>query len=345
MEFHDYYKVLGVSRNASQDEIKRAFRKLAAKYHPDRNAGDSRMEDKFKQINEAYEVLRDPEKRKKYDMLGANWKQGQNFNPEDVFSRFGMGGRPQGGNTAGGRPNDFSSFFEAFFDGMAGGFSGAKGAKGGSTDPFGDAFGSAFGGGAGTQTRRGTERPTPPDHNVEARLDISFEEAYRGTTRSLSFNRRATGEGVTKQKYDVKVPPGIKDGQKIRLKGQGSGSGRKAGDIIITVRVHHHDQYTREGDNIVMPFPLAPWEASLGGSVRFMTLDGPVDVKVPPNIRHGQRLRIKGRGFPVKGGQAGDLYLKVQLVNPPRLSDEERELMERLQEVSSFNPRSQSWSA
>lgn len=332
VKFQDYYKTLGVARTAKANDIKRAYRKLAAKYHPDRNGGDPRMEEKFKQINEAYEVLKDPDKRSRYNQLGSNWKHGQTFDPNDVFNRFGMRG-DQASRRGSGKGStrfdmgggEFSDFFESFLGGLSGGFGGGRGRPGGFD-------GAGMGGGPFGAQQAG---PT----NTKAEMTISLEDAYRGTTRSLAFNRNS-GNGISeRQQYDVKIPAGIRNGQKIRLKGQGSSSGAQAGDIIITVKVAPHPRYKLIESDLEAPLPLAPWEAALGAQVSVLTLDGQVDVKAPPGIRAGQRLRIKGRGFPSKDGR-GDLYLRVELVNPPKMSGDELKLMKQWAGLSDFDPRS-----
>lgn len=342
--YKDYYKVLGVPRNASTEEIKKAFRKLAAKYHPDRNAGDTRMEEKFKEINEAYEVLRDPQKRQRYDNLGTHFAQGQRFNPEDFF---GGGAQTPGGGTrtftfeTGGRTG-FSDFFESLFGGLGGAAGGpGPGGMGG--------FHEAFGGGASPFTgfeeelRRETRsRATAPstDQNVHTEITISFEDAYRGTTRKVAFQRAESGGRASRQEYDVKIPAGIRDGQKIRLKGQGSQSaGGAAGDILIKVNVRPHPRFRLEGSDLTADLVLTPWEAALGTSVEAPTMEDPVHLKVPAGIRAGKRLRVRGRGWPKAGGQKGDLYYRIVIQIPEQISTQERELYEKLSRVSKYNPR------
>lgn len=356
VEYKDYYQILGIPRQASADEIKRAYRKLAVKWHPDKNPGNKRAEDKFKDISEAYEVLSDSDKRKRYDMLGSNWRQGQSFDPGDFASMFGgMGGGGRAGgrspfNGPGGSPFEFrggraerggagggafSDFFETLFGGLGGGrggFSDTMGGFGGSEGRPEDFFAEAHRrthGGPGAQ----------PSADVETELTISLNEAMSGATRRISFQRAEPNGQVTRQHYDVKIPAGIHEGQKIRLKGQGSQVGGQSGDILITIHIAPGDRYTLEGDNLAADLPLAPWEAALGATVTVETPDGPVEVKAPAGIRSGQRLRVRGRGYPKRGGEKGDLLLRVMIQPPRHLTDAERELFEKLAKVSRFNPR------
>lgn len=354
VEYKDYYQILGVARQATPEEIKKAYRKLAVKFHPDKNPGNKKAEDKFKDISEAYEVLSDADKRKAYDALGANWRQGQAFDPGDFSNIFGglgggggRGGRPRpgpGGSTfehasGGGRGGSFSDFFEALFGGLGGGR--------GAGSPFGDAMGGGFGGAEGRPEDFFSEahrRPhgsmaTTAGADVETALTISLDEALRGTTRRVAFQRAEPGGRVNRQEYDVKIPAGIREGQKVRLKGQGSQMGSQTGDILIAVHIAPSERYTLEGEDLVAELPVAPWEAALGARVTVETPDGPVDVKVPPGIRTGQRLRVRGRGYPKRGGERGDLLLRVAINVPHHLTDQERELFEKLAKISKFDPR------
>lgn len=350
--YKDYYKILGVARDASADEIRKAFRKLAAKYHPDRHHGDKAMEEKFKEINEAHEVLSDAGKRKAYDALGSGWRQGQNINPDDLGDIFGQfaGGRggargdsfsgPGGAtftfNTSGGAGGGFSDFFETLF-GSASPF----GRRGGAGAPGAAGFENLFGGGApggGEEIHFGTGQHAGSD--VESEMTISLEEAFRGTTRKVAFQRGAPGAlPSASHSYDVKIPAGIREGQKIRLRGQGSKIGGRAGDILITIHLAPHPRYTLEGEDLAMELPLAPWEAALGTTVAIQTLGGPVQVKVPAGIDSGKRLRVRGHGWPLKAGAHGDLFLRISVKVPPELTEQERDLFERLGKISRFNPR------
>ena len=343
VQFKDYYEVLGTDRQASPDQIKKAFRKLAGKYHPDRHKGDKRMEEKFKDINEAYEVLKDPEKRRRYDTLGKNWQQGQNIDPNDIFSMFG--GRGGGGGrrtqrttrtTAGPGgfrfestgDSGFSDFFETLFGGLG------EGAFGGGGNNFGGAAAGGFDPfGGGHRTASGA------DGNVETSITISLNDAIKGAKRRIEFQRAAPGGVASRQSYDVRIPPGIRDGQKIRLKGQGSMIGSRTGDILITVRIAPDSRYRIDGDNLEADLTLAPWEAALGSRIAVATPDGDVEVKIPVGIEPGRRLRVRGRGLPKKDGEQGDLMLRVSIQVPKKLNSQEKDLFERLAKISRFKPR------
>lgn len=299
--FRDYYEVLGVPRGAGDEEIRSAYRKLAREYHPDVNK-DPGAEDRFKEVSEAYEVLRDPEKREKYERLGANWKAG-----EDVSGASGFGGGAGqgfgGGDGQGfGDGDGFSDFFESFFGGRRG----------------------ASGGFEGFSMRGGDQ---------EATIEVSLEEAARGGKRKISL---ADGRD-----FEVQIPPGVRDGQKIRLAGQGGegASGGPAGDLYLRVRIKRHPRFRREDDDLVVEIPVAPWEAALGATVPVPTLHGSAKVKVPAGSSSGRRLRLRGEGMPGPGGRKGDLYASVRVVVPKALEKRERELFEELAAVSRFDPR------
>jgi curved DNA-binding protein len=296
--FRDYYEVLGVPRGTGDEEIRSAYRKLAREYHPDVNK-DPAAEDRFKEVSEAYEVLRDPEKREKYDRLGANWKAGEDVSGASGFGGGGFGG---GGAQGFGDGDGFSDFFESFFGGRRGGSPGFEGFS-----------------------MRGGDQEAP--------LEVTLEEAARGGKRRISL---ADGRD-----FEVNIPPGVRDGQKIRLAGQGGegASGGPAGDLYLRVRIKRHRRFRREDDDLVVEIPVAPWEAALGSTVPVPTLDGGAKVKVPPGSSSGRRLRLKGEGMPGPGGRKGDLYASVRIVVPKKLEKRERELFEELAAVSRFDPR------
>jgi curved DNA-binding protein len=320
--YKDYYEALGVERNAGQEDIQRAYRKLARKYHPDLNKGPD-AEQKFKEVNEAYQVLRDPAKRKAYDQLGAGWQEGQEFRPPpgwqtdfDYGSRTGFG-QESGFRSAG--EGDFSDFFETL---------------------FGRAFRQPYQGPAGRESfaRSGA------DH--EAILRISLEEAFRGGMKTVTLtsqNPQAAGSVAAGQKtYDVKIPAGILPGQKIRLAGQGGyarGEGPR-GDLYLKVDIEPHPRFRLDGRDLHVDVALAPWEAALGAEVRVPTLTGPLTVTIPKGTQSGQKLRLKGKGMPASRRAPGDLYAVVQIKVPKHLSEPERKAFEELRGVSSFNPRS-----
>jgi curved DNA-binding protein len=321
VEYKDYYKILGVSKNVSQDEIKKAFRKLARKYHPDANPNNPEAEEKFKGIGEAYEVLGDPQKRSKYDQLGANWKQ---------YSRAGAGWPGGGGKTYtydfGGRGfsfddlgSGFSDFFEMFF---------GRGA---------DERFSGFGRSDSSQYGRSTRTNIQKGQDMQSELSITLREAYTGTQRSLRLQK----EGRTRA-VNVKIPKGIKDGGKIRLAGEGAGSpnGGPAGDLYLLVNIAGHNFFIRKEDDLYCEVPVTIKEAYYGSKIDVPTFDGKVMVKVPPKTQGGKTLRLKGKGMPkLRKGGYGDLYLKIRLVLPEKLGSEQKKNFDKFAESLDENPR------
>ncbi len=319
MEYKDYYKIMGVARDASDDDIKRAYRKLARKYHPDVSK-EPEAEKRFKEIGEAYAVLRDPEKRAAYDQLGRNWKQGQEFRPPPGWDRgFDFSGGFQSGDAQG--FGDFSEFFESLF-GRGGGF----GARAG-----------GFGGGG----RQGFRVRGEDQH---ARVRIDLEDAYRGATRSITLSSPAVdADGRVQQaerSLNVRIPKGVRQGQRIRLAGQGApgpGDG-PAGDLYLEVEFHPHRHYRVEGRDVYLELPVTPWEAALGAKIEVPTPDGNVDLTLPKGTPPGRRLRLKGRGIP--GKPPGDLYVLPQITVPPADSAAAKALYEKMQRELPYNPRS-----
>ncbi len=311
MEFKDYYDIMGVARDATQDEIKRAYRKLARKYHPDVSK-EKDAEAKFKEVGEAYEVLKDTEKRTAYDQLGANWKQGQEFRPPPDWN---TGFEFEGGGFTGGDSSEFSDFFESLFG--RGGFR-----SGGRT-------GGAF-------HAQGQDR--------HARVLIDLEDAYNGATRTITLrvpDVDAQGRVFTKEHtLNVTIPKGIRAGQHLRLAGQGApGVGQgKAGDLFLEVEFRQHPHYRVEERDVYLDLPVAPWEAALGASVKVPTPAGTVEMKVPPGSTSGRKLRLKGRGLP--GSPAGDFYVELHIAVPPAGNDDAKALYAKMAEAfKSFNPR------
>jgi curved DNA-binding protein len=337
----DYYEVLGVGRGASDDDIKTAYRKLARKHHPDLNPGDKAAEERFKELQEAYDVLSDAEKRKLYDRHGENWRVAQQGGgtPPPGWERARAGGGG-GGPQAGGF--DFSGF--DFGGGGAGGFD------------FEDLFGRVGRGrGGGRRTSRGSD--------VEAELELSLEEAHRGGHRTLQMQAAETcptcqGTGVTSDNktcptcggagqvlrpktVEVNIPAGVRDGQTLRLAGQGGAgaNGAPAGDLYLRIRLRPHPVFNVRGDDLEVELPVAPWEAVLGAKVEVPTIDGKAEVTIPAGAQSGQRLRLRGQGLNKRKGGRGDEYVRLKIVVPKEPSDEERRLFEELKRVSRFNPR------
>ncbi len=308
MQFKDYYRILGVPKTASQSEIKSAFRKLARTHHPDvvKPKERAEAETRFKEINEAYEVLGDAEKRRKYDTLGADWDRAAPQPPPGWHQ--GAGQRTAGPGAGGAEDFEFnfggtgfSDFFEAFF-----------GSGGRRANPF------ASGRAAGTQ--RGVD--------VEADLMVPLEEALHGARRKISFQRR----GGEIQSYEITIPPGVREGQRIRLGGQGEAGahGGEAGDLYLNVRLAPHPDFRLEGADLIYDLEALPWTAVLGGSVTVPTMEGNAKLKIPAGSQPGQRFRLKSRGMPRKGGERGDLYVVLGIEIPRDLTAEQRELWEKL---------------
>lgn len=310
MDYKDYYKILGVEKSATQDAIKKAYRKLAVKYHPDKNPDDKSAEDKFKDIAEAYEVLKDPEKRKRYDELGANWKHYQQYGPDPGWSNFG--GRPQGSSVHfEGDLNDlfgnggFSDFFESFFGGVGGNRSGGRTQR--------DTYGYQ-------QAMKGQD--------LEAKISISLEEAYHGATHLIHVNG---------QKIRMKLKPGLEDGKTLRIKGKGAPSPHRgpSGDLYLHVNVKSSKNFERKGDDLYADLNVDLYTAVLGGKVQVDTLKGKINVPIEAGTENGKVLRLKGLGMPhyEQPQRKGNLYAKVQVQLPKNLSEEEKELFQKLKQV------------
>ena len=326
MEFRDYYKVLGVERSASAEQVKTAYRRLARKYHPDVSK-EANAEARFKEVQEAYEVLKDAEKRAAYDELGPNWKAGEQFRPPpDWGSGFEFRGAGRGARAggAGARPGrgarfeseggeqDFSEFFSSLFGG-----------------------GSPFGGGGGARAGR--------DHH--ARVAISLEEAFAGTTRMLELKRpEVRADGTLELKSHtvrVSIPAGVTEGQLIRLAGQGEPArgGGSAGDLYLETHIEPHRLFQLDGRDVTLTFPVAPWEAALGASAQVPTLGGPVDMQIPPGAQSGQKLRLRGRGLP--GQPPGDQYVQLKVLLPAADSPQAKALYEEMRARLNFDPRAE----
>ncbi len=328
VKFQDYYETLGLDRSATDKEIKAAYRKLARKWHPDLHpaAEKKEAEEKFKKINEAYEVLKDPEKRERYDRLGSRWKEGQDFQ-----------GGPDMGGTRYYTTEDFGGGFE-------GGFS--------------DFFSAFFGGGSPGTGRGGrtAQRGPVKGEDLESEIELTLEEAYRGGTRSVRLNSSAicpecSGSGTKDRSFchrcggtgsipdqktlDVKIPAGVKEGSRIRLKGQGGSGlgGAPKGDLFLKVRLRPHPVFKLKGDNIEVDAVIRPEQAVFGDRIPVQTLDGKVNVKVPPGSRHGNKLRLRDKGYPGKNSVRGDQLVRLVIDIPPDLSTDEKELYKKLHEM------------
>jgi len=319
VQYKDYYQTLGVARTASEAEIKTAFRKLARQYHPDVAKDKKKSEEKFKEINEAYEVLGDAAKRKQYDELGANWKSGAEFRPPP-----GYGGFPGGQNFRGGRPMS-SEDFSTHFGGT--GFS----------DFFEQLFGSRMrGGGFGQRAGFSQEDLAERGSDIEGDIMVTLEEAARGSVREVSVRHNA-GRSVKTETHQVKIPPGVTEGQRLRLAGRGEhgSGGGAAGDLYLRVRLARHPDFDVDDHNLIHEAELAPWEAALGAEISVPTLTGRVNIKIPAGTQSGQKLRVRGRGLP----PSGDLFVVTKIVVPAKVSDAEKKLWELLKRESKFNPR------
>ncbi len=323
VKFRDYYEILGVKRDATEDQIKQAFRKLARKHHPDVNPDNKTAEDKFKEINEAYEVLSDSEKRRRYDRLGANWKDGAEFTPPSgfTFSQGDPGDLFSGGGV-------FSDFFEMLF--------------GESSEP--------------------RKARAAKGEDAQAEMTISLEDAHRGGVHRISVQSvrrcpdcngagssnkricvtcRGAGRVVTPRSIDVKIPPGARDKSVIKLVGQGQpgAGGGPSGDLYVTLRITPHPRFTVSGDDVTVESPITPWEAVLGARIEVPTLDGKAEMKVPAGSQGGQRLRLRAQGLNKRGGGRGDEYVKLKIVVPTSPTERERQLFRELAADSSFKPR------
>jgi curved DNA-binding protein len=315
-DFKDYYSILGVNKTASAEEIKKTFRKLALKYHPDRNPGDKAAEARFKEISEAYEVLSDLDKRRKYDQFGQYWQQaGQ------------TGGWPSGATNVDFGGFDFSQYgnFDEFINELLGRFATPGAAKTSSArtkQPGYNDFNTGFGG-FGEQT-------TSKDQ--EATISLTFSEAFQGVRKRLSLGSET---------IDVRIPPGAKQGSRVRIKGKGQYDPytRQRGDLYLNVELQPHSFFQFEGDNLVCEIPITPDEAVLGASIEVPTPDGTVVMRIPPGIRSGQSLRLKNKGWPHPKGGRSDQLVKVAIAAPTDLSVAEREYYEKIAAVRTYNPR------
>ncbi len=328
--FRDYYQILGVARDATGEEIKKVYRRLARQYHPDVNPNDKEAEEKFKDISEAYEVLSDETKRSQYDLASRFWKQ-KGFNTKnaprrDIFK--GWNPRPSNSRRAPVEEINFSDYtdFPAFIDQLLGRRRETKVATAAPTpEPRRVASSDPFRPGV-TKTSY-TVGSSPSRRDVEAQLNMPLEKAYEGGRERI---RLQDGRSL-----EVDMPPGMVTGQRVRLRDLGIGGG----DLYLKITVDYHPFFRLEGSDIYCQLPVTPPEAVLGKSVEVPTLDGLVKMNVPPGVTSGQRLRLAGKGFPNGDGRRGDQLVEIQIVLPKNLSSQERELYEKLLQIQSFNPR------
>ncbi len=320
VKFQDYYETLGVPRSATPDDIKKAFRKLARVHHPDVAKDKSSAEEKFKRINEAYEVLGDPEKRRRYDELGANWEQGGYAAPPQGGFHRRRAGPQDAGASFEFDGTGFSDFFETFFGGHGGGFGSAQ-------QPTGRGRGQGF-------AQKGQD--------VEADILVTLEEALRGSSRKVTLRRPGNHGGADRtDTYQVRIPPGVHDGQRIRLSGQGEAGfgGGATGDLYLRVRLAQHPEFTVKESDLYYDLDLAPWEAVLGVRATIPALDGVTTLRVQPGTETGSKLRMRGLGLPREDKSRGDLYAIVRVLTPESVTAQEKELWEQLASISKFKPR------
>lgn len=312
MQYRNYYEVLGVDKNASQEEIKKAYRKLAKKYHPDANPGRKESEEKFKAINEAYEVLGDEEKKKKYDNIGQgfNFQDGYDFDP----SHFGFGNNNRYEyRTA--SDSGFSDFFNMFFGGDSFNLSDLLGRRGKGT--------------------RFSNRYPMTGEDMQLDIDITPEEGFQGAEKAITLAGGDHGRTIS-----FKIPAGIRKGEKVKLAGQGSpgANGGRNGDLYLIIKFRKDSRFELDGNNLLTNLDLLPWEAALGAEIPFETIDGRIIVKIPPGVQSESKIRVANKGYRDRNGLRGDLYLRVRIVNPISLSKEEKELYEKLKQLSRAKP-------
>lgn len=317
MDYKDYYKIMGVARDAKQDEIKRAYRRLARKYHPDVSK-EAHAEERFKELQEAYEVLKDTEKRAAYDQLGSQWRQGQQFTPPpDWGKNFEFSGSFGEREDAG-----FSDFFSSLFGGAGAGAGGFRDHRGGA---------------------RGGFAAAGEDH--VAKIQIDLEDALRGGAKTIELKTPQLDEqghvSLKPRTLKVTIPAGVVEGKRIRLAGQGSAGsgGGPAGDLYLEINFRPHRLFKADGRDITLTLPIAPWEAALGATVPTPTLAGPVELRIPAGAKAGQRMRLKGRGLP--GTPPGDQYVELKIVAPPADTPQARALYEQMQRELTFDPRAE----
>ncbi|HNX05330.1 MAG TPA: J domain-containing protein [Opitutales bacterium] len=333
MDFKDYYASLGVARTATKDEIHKAFRKLARQYHPDVAKDKVNADRKFKEINEAHEVLSDPEKRRQYDELQAGWKERQaRPKAQADWQNWASGGEggPKAYKFDG---TGFSDFFEEFFGtgGMYSGYNKNRQAA----DPFTFARDEKA---RGKTTQKGF---AVRGADVEGDIAVTLEEVFNGSVREVTMRRTRRTGVEEKDTFKVRIPPGVREGQRLRVPAKGDpgmGTG-EAGDLFLNIRYALHPQFRAQDDDLIYELELAPWEAVLGAVVHVPTPDGGVTVRIPEGAHAGTQVRVRGRGLPLNNGERGDLLLPVVIDVPEKVGERERQLWQELGSVSGFNPR------
>lgn len=331
-DFKDYYAILGVSKTASNEEIKKEYRRLARKYHPDMNPGNKQAEARFKEVGEAYEVLSDPEKRKKYDQFGQYWKQA------------GQGWSSGGGANVGFEDIEFGRYssFDEFINELLGRFGGPGAAPGSGTHTntrqsytysTSTKRPSGFSGFDGFGDSTGFETTTGVVSDREVSITLTLAEAFQGVQKRFNLGNET---------IEVRIPPGAKPGTRVRVRGKGNVNpyNQQRGDLYLKVEILPHSFFKFEGDHLVCEVPIAPDEAVLGASIDLPTPDGTVKMNIPAGIRSGQSLRLRGKGWSQPKGGRSDLLVKVVIVAPKDLSSVEREYYEKIRANRSFNPRS-----
>jgi len=317
VRFKDYYQTLGVAKDATEDQVKKAFRKLARQFHPDVAKDKKGAEEKFKEVNEAYEVLGDPAKRKKYDQLGPNWQQAEGMPGRSAASGGGFrGGQPAGAEEFNFGGTGFSDFFESMFGG-------ARRPRGGGYS-FSEEYEDGY-------------ESVRPGQDLATDILVTLDEVIHGSTRNLTVQRRDVASGT--ETYQVKIPPGVREGQRIRLTGKGHAGpgGGRAGDLYLRIRLARHPDFRVEEGNLHYELELKPWDAVLGASVMVPTLDGQVSLRVAPGTQNHQRLRLRGLGLPDKEKKRGDLFVEVRIEVPETVTTQERELWEQLKTLGAPN--------
>ncbi len=308
MQYNDYYNTLGVDKNASQENIKKSYRKLAKKYHPDINPGNRQAEEKFKEINEAYEVLSDPERRKKYDDFGSetNFQNGYDFDP----SQFGKNVKYEYKT---GETGEYSDFFNMFF--------GENGLD------FDNLFSNI---GAKKRSRSYSNK----GEDIEAEIELTIDEGFRGIEKRITLRGQSGEKNLT-----FKIPRGVRDGERIRLHGQGTSgiNGGENGDLFLVVKLKSSDKFTIEGNNLTTTLDIMSWDAALGCELAVRAVDGKILIKVPAGVQTDSKIRVSGKGYVDRNGRRGDLYIQVRIVNPSHITHEMKELYEKLKLASRSN--------